>query len=595
MYKKISDQKNIRLIFVKLIFLLRISIIKKVKIKFLILFLLSFLNILFDLLSLVSIFPLILIILDQNRLAKYIADYNYLFFLKGYETDSLIILFSFIAIFFAILKLFIVGYFQFYKNKFFTKIQLGISSYLFNMYLSNPYLEILNKTKGQIVTNIKNEAERIGFAFKNIIDFILEFFILILIGISILLVNFYIGAVLIIFLLTISILFSYISKSYNFGIGQLRSRYMSLLVRYILETLEGIKIIKITNTKEKIIALYNKYDKDIATQDIKFNTFQSFPRLFFEFILTLSILVLIIFMSFNDDKQILIPMLAFVGILGFRVLPAFSRIHNYLQAIRFTNNSVDNIYHEIILSKKNKKIDKNLFKFSKLNNKLLLRAENIYFTFRNNNKNEYLLQNINFKINKGEKIGIIGMTGSGKSTFLDIILGFIKPLQGKLVLNSSLQSSHENLNKFYSFVPQQPFLLNESIYENIIFGNTVNKSQQTELINKRLKFSLDVSCCQNFIKDLSEGLNTKVGENGAKLSLGQRQRLNLARALYSDAKLLVMDEPTSALDPRTEGLIINKLLKLNNVSMIVVTHNHNILKKFDKIYELKNKTLTRIR
>jgi ABC-type bacteriocin/lantibiotic exporter with double-glycine peptidase domain len=158
-----------------------------------------------------------------------------------------------------------------------------------------------------------------------------------------------------------------------------------------------------------------------------------------------------------------------------------------------------------------------------------------------------------------------------------------------------LQSKHESLNKFYSFVPQQPFLINESIYENIIFGNIVNKNQQIELINKRLKFALDVSCCQNFIKDLREGANTKVGENGAKLSLGQRQRLNLARALYSEAKLLVMDEPTSALDPRTEALIINKLLKLNNVSMIVVTHKHNILKKFDKIYELKNKTLTRIR
>jgi ABC-type multidrug transport system fused ATPase/permease subunit len=594
MYKKVSDQNKIKLLFVKLILLLRISIIKKVKIKFLILFLLSLLNIFFDLLSLVAIFPLILLILDQNRLAKYIADYNFLFFLKEYETGNLIILFSIVAIFFAILKIFIVGYFQFYKNKFFTKIQLGISSYLFNMYLSNPYFEILNKTKGQIVTNIKNEAERIGFAFKNIIDFILEFFILIMIGISILIVNFYIGIILIIFLLTISILFSHISKRYNSGIGQLRSRYMSLLVRYILETLEGIKIIKITNTKEKIIALYNKYDQDIIAQDIKFNTFQSFPRLFFEFILTLSILVLIIFMSFNDNKQILIPTLVFVGILGFRVLPAFSRIHNYLQAIRFTTNSVDNIYHEIILSKKKKK-NKNLFKFSKFNNKLLLSAENIYFSFRENNKNEYLLQNINFKINKGEKIGIIGITGSGKSTFLDIILGFIKPLQGKLILNSLLQSKHESLNKFYSFVPQQPFLINESIYENIIFGNIVNKNQQIELINKRLKFALDVSCCQNFIKDLREGANTKVGENGAKLSLGQRQRLNLARALYSDAKLLVMDEPTSALDPRTEALIINKLLKLNNLSMIVVTHKHNILKKFDKIYELKNKTLTRIR
>ena len=97
---------------------------------------------------------------------------------------------------------------------------------------------------------------------------------------------------------------------------------------------------------------------------------------------------------------------------------------------------------------KKKKKYKNLFKFSKFNNKLLLSAENLYFSFRDNNKNEYLLQNINFKINKGEKIGIIGITGSGKSTFLDIILGFIKPLQGKVILNSLLQSKHESLNKF---------------------------------------------------------------------------------------------------------------------------------------------------
>jgi ABC-type multidrug transport system fused ATPase/permease subunit len=594
MYKEILNLNKIGFFFIKLRLLLRISIIKKIKIKFLILFFLSFLNIFFDLLSLVSIFPLIILILDQNRLSEYIANYKFLFFLKEFESDNLLLLFSILAIFFAVLKIFIVGYFQFYKNKFFTKIQLGISSYLFNMYLTNPYFEIFNKTKGQIVTNIKNESERIGFAFKNIIDFILEFFILIVIGISILLVNFYIGMLLITFLLTASIIFSHISRSYNFGIGQLRSKYMSLLVRYILEIFDGIKIIKITNTKERVITLYKKYDHDLTSQDIKFNTFYSFPRLFFEFILTLSILVLIVFLSYSDNKQILIPTLAFVGILGFRVLPAFSRIHSYLQAIRFTTNSIDNIYNEIIQSKKNKY--KNLLRFSKLDKKLLLSAEKIYFAYRENDKRkEYLLKNINFKINKGEKVGIIGSTGSGKSTFLDIILGFTKPLQGKLIFNSLLPGTDKNLNKIYSFVPQQPFLINDSIYENIIFGDPVNQNQQTELINKKLKFVLDVSCCQNFIKDLKDGVNTKIGENGAKLSLGQRQRLNLARALYSDARLLIMDEPTSALDPRTESLIISKLIKLNNTSMIVVTHKHNILKKFDKIYELKNKTLTRIR
>jgi ATP-binding cassette subfamily B protein len=329
------------------------------------------------------------------------------------------------------------------------------------------------------------------------------------------------------------------------------------------------------------VNFFKKYDENVGNQDIKFVTFQSFPRLFFEFILISTLLVVIFFISITlEDKASTIPILTLCGICALRVLPAFSRMHTNIQSIKFTKNSIDNIFLEIkegLESKKNKEFF------------LKLRLENVSFSYEKNSN--IIFEKINFSIKKREKIAIIGETGSGKSTLLDIILGLLEPNIGKVILNSNHITSFSDLNKFFSYVPQQPFLIDGTIYENVIFG----KDEAINIENdEKVNLALEKACAKSFVDNLEKGKYSEVGENGIKLSLGQRQRVNLARSFYKKSKLLIMDEPTSALDPKIENEVIFNLCKFyKDLTIIIVTHKHDILKNFDSVYRLENKKLTK--
>ena len=570
----------------KISLIINSSKVEKIKLKLAFLFFLSMLNFVFDMLSLFSIFPLIILVLDTEKFINYTEKYEIFNFINDLSNTELILLFSISIFCLAVIKLLVVAYFHFYKNWLFTSIQLKLSSYLVNMYLKSSYKIILTKTTGKIITNIKNECERIAYALRNLTDFSVEIFTILVIGITILFVDFKVSIIFILFLFLLSSLFSKILRGYHFNIGTIRTKYMTLVTRYLLEVFNGIKTIKVSSTENKVIDIFSKYDRNIGKQDIKFVTLQTFPWLYFEFILIITFLIVIIYLSVNTEyKNNIIPILTLCGICSFRILPAFSRLHVNSQAVKFTTNSINNIFNEINEERENQSFKKQLIKIESLRNDGLLKTNSLTYAHKENSTN--LLENINFSIKKGEKIAIIGETGSGKSTFLDILLGLLEPNKGEVVVNHSELS---DLNKFYSYVPQQPFLIDGTIYENIVFGNE-------ELINieknKNLTLALDQSCSKEFIDKLENNLETEVGENGVKLSLGQRQRINLARALYGKSRLLIMDEPTSALDPKIEGEIIENLLNYSgDKAIIMVTHKYDILKNFDTVYKLENKVFT---
>lgn len=575
----------------KISLIINSSRVEKIKLKLIFLFFLSMLNFVFDMLSLFSVFPLIILVLDKEKFVNYTEKYEILSFINDLSNTELILIFSISIFCLAVIKLLIVAYFHFYKNWLFTSIQLKLSSYLVNMYLKSSYKIILSKTTGKIITNIKNECERIAYALRNLTDFSVEIFTILVIGITILFVDFKVSVIFILFLFLLSTLFSKILRGYHFNIGSIRTKYMTLVTRYLLEVFNGIKTIKVSSTENKVIDIFSKYDRNIGKQDIKFVTLQTFPRLYFEFILIITFLIVIIYLSVNTEyKNNIIPILTLCGICSFRILPAFSRLHVNSQALKFTTNSINNIFNEIKEGQDNKSFKKQLIKIESLKNDELLKTNSLTYAHKQNSKN--LLENINFSVKKGEKIAIIGETGSGKSTFLDILLGLLEPNKGEVIVNESDLSELSDLNKFYSYVPQQPFLIDGTIYENIVFGNEefINVEE-----NKNLTLALDQSCSKEFIDKLENNLETEVGENGVKLSLGQRQRINLARALYGKSKLLIMDEPTSALDPKIEGEIIENLLNYSgDKAIVMVTHKYDILKSFNTVYKLENKVFTKV-
>ena len=192
------------------------------------------------------------------------------------------------------------------------------------------------------------------------------------------------------------------------------------------------------------------------------------------------------------------------------------------------------------------------------------------------------MDDINLIVNKGEKIGLIGETGSGKSTLIDLILGLIEPLNGSINvdgvnINKNIQGWQRNIG----YVPQTIFLSDDTLRNNIAFG-----IKEDEIDESRVSEALASSQLDTFVSSLEDGVNTKVGERGVRPSGGQRQRIGIARALYNNPNLLVFDEATSSLDYETENEIISTINILKNKTIIIIAHRLNTLKHCNAIYEL---------
>ena len=203
--------------------------------------------------------------------------------------------------------------------------------------------------------------------------------------------------------------------------------------------------------------------------------------------------------------------------------------------------------------------------------------------FRYNDKSENSIKNINIKIKRGEFIGIMGESGSGKSTLLSLLLGFLKPSQGSILIDGT-----EIRDLYYwnlvGYVPQDVKLIDDTIENNIKLGLEIEDKNNTALNE-----AIEKSQLKKFINELPEGVQTNVGENGSKISGGQRQRIGLARALYRKPQLLILDEATNSLDQATESDVVNTLLALNgSITIVMITHNQSIAQYMNRCFQVDN-------
>ncbi|EAI0534520.1 ABC transporter ATP-binding protein, partial [Campylobacter jejuni] len=196
---------------------------------------------------------------------------------------------------------------------------------------------------------------------------------------------------------------------------------------------------------------------------------------------------------------------------------------------------------------------------------------------------KYLFKNLNLNIKKGEKIAFIGESGCGKSTLVDLIIGLLKPKEGQILLDKQeLNASNaKNYRQKIGYIPQNIYLFNDSIAKNITFGDAVDEEKLSKVIKQ--------ANLEHFIKNLPQGVQTKVGDGGSNLSGGQKQRIAIARALYLEPEILVLDEATSALDTQSEAKIMDEIYKISkDKTMIIIAHRLSTITQCDKVYRLEH-------
>ena len=358
--------------------------------------------------------------------------------------------------------------------------------------------------------------------------------------------------------------------------------------KIISESLGNMRETIMFDARNFFFNLFKSSNEKIAFSLANNQYLASIPRFLIEIIIFILLLGIIYILKSSDTLEYYLPLIGIYLIAGYKLLPALQAIANSYASIKGNQSSLQNIKDEIITIL-NSDDEFEIYSHNKNEDFNLIELENVSFAHKNN----VIFENINIKIYKNQIIGIIGETGSGKSTFIDILCGLLHPEKGEIKLNKVEISKNKisNLQKIISIVPQRINLLDDTIKNNILYAH---KFSDEKNIDEKINNLKDI-CLLDYINMKDNGWDSVVGENGVKLSGGQIQRLGIARALYKNPKILILDEATSGLDEETEGKLLSNLVNIKpNLTIIIISHNKKILKICDKVYKIFNKNIKEI-
>ena len=533
----------------------------------------------------IALIPLAIdfVISDNPLLPKYLGPMSDLL-INIDKKDLLLYMAIFIAFLFLVKNLYILGLI-YYQETLSVKFRSELKKKFFSYYLNAPFELINSYSSSQVLRNTDDETSSYVTNFFLILKSFKDFFLFLLIFILLLIVDFTITLITVTFLLSILILYFFLFHKKLKKIGEERLHAKNLLIKWILQSLNSLKDIKISKKEDKVLQKFTSKVGIFENSRRKINFIGAIPASAFEFIFVVIVFTLIIFIS-NTEVENILPILSLYIISFIRMLPIFAKFGQVLSSLRSSFPSVLHLNSELQKFEKFQNLEKKIFdKTIKIKFEKNLNIENITFQYLNGDKK--IFHNLNLSIEKGKAIGFVGKSGSGKTTLINIISGLLSPSKGQITADGvDIFKNIDSWHKKIGLVPQDNFLLDDTILKNIVFLNDENKVDE-----KRLKDAIYYSALSEFINELELGVNTNVGEGGALLSGGQIQRVILARLLYNDPQILILDEFTNSLDPESENHVLEKLnllKKEKNKNFFIISHKIKPLKLCDEIIVIEN-------
>ena len=510
---------------------------------------------------------------------------NYL----NFENITVLVLIIFITTF--LLKTFLNIIVRFKESRFLYKSKAQISERLFVGYLKLPFIFHQRTNSAEILKNITREIDQFASFLLSISKLILESMVMIGISLYLMYFDFYTSVTCILAFIIFGYLFNYFNKKKIGLMGISRLTHENGRLRSLIEGLSGVREIKLSSKDGNIIKNFIYHNNSIAKINISMTLRNALSKPAFEiFMLILLSIALFYFILQNLLSATLIPILGIYLAAAYRLVPSVAIIVQSIQEIQFSLKGVKNLKDDIKkfeLNQIKNNYEKNKIKFQ---NKIEIKGLSFSYDLPDKKEKNKIFDKLNLEIKKGDFIGIHGESGSGKSTFLDLLVGLQTPYDGKILVDGG--NIHENLKNWQNLigcVPQEVFISDDTLRKNIAFGVL-----EENISHNNIEKSIEFANLKNFSKNLENGIDTIIGERGSRLSGGQKQRIGIARAMYYDPDILIFDESTNSLDIETENKIIDEInLYRKNKTIIIVSHKENLFKNCDYIYKIENKKINK--
>ena len=490
------------------------------------------------------------------------------------------------------LKNFFLSFIIYREKKFYKNFNTSLSKIFFDYYMAMPYLKHTKKNPSELVRATLQDVRQTSSYLDFLSIMARDIVALLVILIIMVTVNF-LNAILIFSFFSILILFYFsVMKPKIRNWGKLNQEISSKIIKSLYESYGSIKDIKILSKEQEVKSKFyekiNKYQTNLFFWDLS----NKYPKIILEVIsISLILLISYIYYYIYKDTQTLFNLLSVYVVLVIRFIPAFNSLTTSFGYLRIFSPSVEFIEKELNNINKEKNI-KSLTTFETLDKQYsseFIKINNLSFRYPNSKLKS--LENISLKIEKGSIVGIMGSTGSGKTTFFHLLLGLVNPEKGNIFFKGkSIFANIDLWRKETGHISQNIFLLDDTIKNNITFNLSNSEDDAT-----RLKEAIEIAQLNEKLVSLPKGLETRVGVDGLELSGGERQRIAIARTLYKNPNIIFMDEFTSALDSETEKKILDKLItQKRDKTIIIISHRPSTLEFCDTKFILEKGSIKKV-
>lgn len=582
MFSKLSD------IVKKLMYILD----RHQKVWGIVVFFLSFLGALMEAVGVSAILPLVQLMIEPDIILEQNEMINKILQSMGIHNNTDVIVFIVLCIILVyIIKNIYLTFLAYIRCQYACKIQRELSVKMMRFYMQRGYSFFTAHNSSELIRGVSSSPASVYQILQNGLRLLSEILtVLAVISMCIMIMDVQLVVVIIILIVICLVSVLAIFKNMTIYYGKKYHEYLAKTTKACYQAFQGIKEVLVLNRQEYFTKEYESAYVEQQKATVGQNMASESPGYFIEAVCITGLLLYVFFQCIHvDDASILLPAFSALAVGAFRILPALGRISSGINTVIFYLPAIQEVYNNFLeVEKCSESISDTVY--DKAQGNINFEQEIVVqgLDWRYPDSEEYVLKDINLKIQKGESIAFIGASGAGKTTLADILLGLLIPEKGNILVDgTSIYQYKEKWGKLIGFVSQAFYINDDTIRNNIAFG-----VDEKQIDDDKVWDALEQAQLKEFVASLDKKLDTKVGERGVRFSGGQRQRLAIARALYECPEILVLDEATAALDNDTETAVMEAVEHLKGkITLIIIAHRLSTIRNCDKVYEVRDEAI----